>query len=267
MTMPLRLIVHGASGRMGREVVRAASSSPDVDVVAALARSGSDTIGADAGILAGISALGVPVSADVDAALQLGEVAVDVSVPGAAVHFAKAAAAVGKPIVVATTGFSGEQRTELERCSESAPVLVAPNLSLGINLLVQILPTIVRALGSDYDIEVVEAHHRQKKDAPSGTAVRLAEVIAEALERPLAEIERHGRHGLAPRAPGEMGIHAIRAGGIVGEHHVLFVSEGEQVEVTHRAFSRQTFALGAVRAAQFIASQPPGLYSMQDVLG
>lgn len=264
--MAIGLIVNGAAGRMGRQVIAAASVSPSFRIAAALVRPGSPSMGIDAGTLAGVEALGVVASANVAAALAAGDVAVDFSTPDVAVAFAQQAAVAGKPVVVATTGLSSVQLAALRSCAEQAPVLLAPNLSLGINVLAEILPAVVRALGADYDIELIEAHHRHKKDAPSGTAIRLAEAIASAVDKPWSELERHGRWGMAPRQPGEIGMHSVRAGGIVGEHSVLFVSDGEQIEINHRAFSRQTFALGALRAAQFLSTQPSGSYSMQDVI-
>lgn len=251
---------------MGREVIGAAAATPDVTIAAAVVRAGSASVGVDAGVLAGVGSLGVSVSSDLDSALAAGDVAVDFSIPVAAVEFARRAAAAGTPAIVATTGLSAEQLATVREGSNRAPVLIAPNLSLGINVLAQVLPTIVNALGAEYDVELVEAHHRLKKDAPSGTAVLLLSAIASALNRPVSQVERYGRHGLAPREAGEIGVHSIRAGGIAGEHSVLLVSDGEQIEVSHRAFSRRTFALGALRAARFLAEQPPGLYSMQDVL-
>ncbi|HLZ08766.1 MAG TPA: 4-hydroxy-tetrahydrodipicolinate reductase, partial [Chloroflexota bacterium] len=145
-------------------------------------------------------------------------------------------------------------------------LLLAPNLSVGINVLVQLLPAFVRSLGSEYDVEIVEAHHRRKKDAPSGTAILLAGAIASALDRPLADLEKYGRHGLDPRVPGEIGIHSLRLGGNPGEHHVFFASDGEEIEVSHRALSRTTYAHGAIRAARYLAGKSPGLYTMLDVL-
>ena len=264
--MAIGLIVNGAAGRMGRQVIAAASASPSFQVAAALVRPGSPSIGIDAGTLAGVNALGVAATADVAAALAAGDVAVDFSTPEIAVAFTREAAAIGKPVVVATTGLSADQLAALRVCAEHAPVLFAPNLSLGINVLAEILPVVVRALGADYDIEIIEAHHRHKKDSPSGTAIRIAEAIASALDRPWSDLERHGRWGMAPRQTGEIGMHSVRAGGIVGEHRVLFVSDGEEIEINHRAFSRQTFALGALRAAQFLSEKPTGYYSMQDVI-
>jgi 4-hydroxy-tetrahydrodipicolinate reductase len=265
--VPLKLIVHGASGRMGRQVIVAAAGAPDVTVAAALVRPGSPMLGQDAGTVAGVGPLSVPLSDDVAAALESGEVVVDFSVPAATVALVRQAAKVGRPTVVATTGLSPEQIDVVRGETSRVAVLIAPNLSLGVNLLFQILPTVARALGSEYDVEIIEAHHRGKKDAPSGTALRLADAVVTALDRSLSDVATYGRQGIAPRKPGDVGLHAVRAGGIVGEHHVLFVSEGEQIELTHRTFSRDTFARGALRAAQFLRGKGPGLYSMQDVLG
>ncbi len=252
---------------MGREIVNAAATTPGFEIGAALGRQSSPNLGADIGILAGVGALGVPVSDDVASALSRGEVAIDVSQPAASAAFARQAAAVGKPLVVATTGLSADQLASIREGAGKAPVLIAANLSLGINVIAEILPTIVRALGEAYDVELVEAHHRHKKDAPSGTALRLLEAITSALDGKPEEVARYGRSGLAPRRAGEIGVHSLRAGGIVGEHSVFFVSEGEQIEVSHRAFSRRTFALGGLRAAAFLAEQKPGLYTMRDLLG
>jgi 4-hydroxy-tetrahydrodipicolinate reductase len=263
----VRLVVNGAAGRMGRQVIGAAIADPQVQVIGAVVRPSSPLVDQDAGLIAGIDRLGVPLRADPIAALASSSVAVDVSVPSASVEFARIAASQGVPVVVATTGLSAAQRASVEALASESAVLVAPNLSLGINLIAELLPSIVQALGTDYDVEVVEAHHRHKKDAPSGTAVRLAEVIAAARERPLAELERHGRHGIAPRAPGEIGMHALRLGGLAGEHSVYFANEGEVIEIYHRAVSRETFARGAVRAARFLSGKPAGLYTMRDVLG
>lgn len=262
--MPLKLAVHGAAGRMGRQIVAAAASMPGVQVVAGLVRPGSPLLGQDVGLVAGVRALGVALSDEPD--LSGADVVVDASVPAAAVEITRRAGQAGRPIVIATTGFSSEQLQSLREGARRAAVLVAPNLSLGVNLLAEILPSIVRALGADYDVEIVEAHHHHKKDAPSGTAIRLAEAVAQGRERPLAELATYGREGIAPRRSGEIGLHAVRAGGIVGEHHVLLVSEGEQIEIVHRAFSRDTFARGALRAAGYLAGRPPGWYTMKDVL-
>jgi 4-hydroxy-tetrahydrodipicolinate reductase len=264
--VPTRLIVFGAAGRLGRQIIAATAGSSDVTVGAALVRPGSPILGQDAGTLAGVAPLGVPLTSVIPSALARGDVVVDASAPAASVEVCRQAAAAAKPILIATTGLSPTQLAEVRACAAQTAVLVAANLSLGVNLLADILPTIVQALGSDYDVEIVEAHHRHKKDAPSGTAIRLAEAIAEALDRPLAELARYGRSGLAPRQAGEIGFHSLRLGGITGEHHVRFANEGEEIELVHRAFSRETFARGALRAARFLADQPPGWYTMRDVL-
>lgn len=264
--VPIKLIVNGAAGRMGRQVIGVASAASDVSVVAAIVRPGSPSLGLDAGAVAGVRSLGVPLVDDIGPALDLGDVAVDVSVPAATVEFARQAAQHGRPTVIATTGLSKEQLAAVKECSARAAILVAANLSLGITLIARLLPAIVRALGAEYDAEIVEMHHHFKKDAPSGTAIRLAEAVAAGMDRPLADLEKFGRHGIDPRTPGQIGLHALRMGGNAGEHHVFFASEGEEIEIAHRALSRETFARGALRAARFLAAKPPGWYSMDDVL-
>jgi 4-hydroxy-tetrahydrodipicolinate reductase len=262
----LKLVVNGAAGRLGRQVVAAAAGSADFVLAAAVVRANAPVAGRDAGELAGVGTLGVPLTTDLAAALAAGEVVVDVSVPEGSVVLVERAAALGRPVVVATTGHSERQLAAIAEAATRTAVLIAPNLSLGINLLVQLLPTIARALGPEYDVEIVEAHHRMKKDSPSGTALRLAEAVAEARGQGQAEVVRYGRQGLAPRQPGEIGLHSVRGGSIVGEHEVRFVSDGEELAVLHRTFSRDTYARGALRAAQFVAHQSPGRYTMQDLL-
>lgn len=265
--MTTKLIVNGAAGRMGRQVIGVAAAADDVSLVGAIVRPGSTLLGRDAGAVAGVRTLGVELTDDAARALDLGDVVVDVSVPIASVELARLAADRGRPIVVATTGLSNEQLAAVRACSTRTAVLVAANLSLGINLIARLLPSIVRALGAEYDTEIVEMHHHFKKDAPSGTAIRLAEAIAAGRERPLAELEKFGRHGIDPRTPGQIGLHSLRLGGNAGEHHVFFASEGEEIEIAHRALSRETFARGAIRTAQFLAGKGPGWYTMDDVLG
>jgi 4-hydroxy-tetrahydrodipicolinate reductase len=173
----------------------------------------------------------------------------------------------GKPHVIGTTGLSEEQNAKLEEAARSVPIVLAPNMSVGVNLLREVVRDLSAKLGTGYDIEVVEAHHRNKKDAPSGTALLLARAAAEGRGQDLDEVAVYGREGVSPREEGEIGIHALRGGAVVGEHRLVFYSEGEEVEVTHRALSRRTFADGAMRAAKFAATVEPGLYSMHEVLG
>jgi 4-hydroxy-tetrahydrodipicolinate reductase len=261
----LALSIVGATGRMGRQVIQAALTTPGFRVVGGVVRPGSPARGTDLGVLAGREPCGALATDDLAAALRPADVVVDFSVPAVTVQAVEAARALGKPIVIGTTGLSPADLDRVRQASQAIPVLLAPNMSVGVNLLLKVLPAIVQALGPGYDIEIIEAHHRHKRDAPSGTALKLAEAIAQAAGQTAPRLV-HGRQGLSPRQPGEIGVHAVRAGGIVGEHTVLFASEGEEVALVHRAYSRQTFAEGALRAARFLADKPPGLYSMLDVL-
>ena len=245
----------------------AALRDKDIQVVGAVERPGAPEIGQDLGRVVGAAEIGVKLVDSLDDAIAEGEVTVEFSIPEATMAHVETAHAHGKAAIVGTTGFSPAQLDRIGIVAREIPVLLSPNMSLGVNLLLKVLPIVARALGPAYDVEVVEAHHRGKKDAPSGTALKLAEVVAQALETTLAERGTYGRKGIAPRQPGEIGVHAIRAGAIVGDHTVLFANEGEQIEISHRAYSRQTFALGALRAAKWIVGQKPGLYSIQDLLG
>ena len=208
------------------------------------------------------------------AALETGGIAATEHPPGEAevlVEFTTPEATTqhlsyGKPHVIGTTGLSGEQHAKLEEAAKSVPIILAPNMSVGVNLLREVVRDLSAKLGAEYDIEVVEAHHRNKKDAPSGTALLLARAAAEGRGQDLDEVAVYGREGVSPRQEGEIGIHALRGGAVVGEHRLIFYSEGEEVEVVHRALSRRTFADGAMRAAKFAAGAEPGLYSMRDVL-
>ena len=266
MTSPIRVAVAGIGGRMGRQVAGAVLADPATSLVGGTVRPGSPLEGRDVGQIAGGAAVGVVASPNIADTVGNADILIDFTTPAATLEHARAARAAGKPVVVGTTGLSPDDQAELRELATATPIFFAANMSLGVNLLVQILPQIARALAADYDVEIVEAHHRHKKDAPSGTALRLAEAVAGALERDLRQVAVHGREGLAPRKATDIGIHAVRAGGIVGEHSVIFASEGEQIEVRHRAYSRQTFAQGAIRAAKFLVGRPPGLYSMNDLL-
>jgi 4-hydroxy-tetrahydrodipicolinate reductase len=262
-----RIAVVGAAGRMGRAIVRVIAETPAAALAAAVERAGAPELGGDAGTLAGVGALGVALDAklpDADAA----EVWIDFSAPAAAVANARAAAAAGARLVVGTTGLGAAERDAIAAVAKQTAIVLAPNMSVGVNVLVQLVADAARALGPGFDIEIVEAHHRAKRDAPSGTALRLAEALAEATNRDLGRTARYERHGdIGPRTAEEIGIQTIRGGDVVGDHTVFFLGNGERLELTHRASSRDTFARGAVRAALWLAGRGPGLHDMGAVLG
>ena len=265
---PISLVVGGAAGRMGTRIVALARERADLRIVGALEAAGHPALGADAGEVAQAGHGGVPITSDAAAAITAGRVLVEFSVPEASLEHLRLVAAAGACAVIGTTGFSEAQRAEIEALGRRAAIMHAPNMSVAVTLAFKLLPIMARALGDDYDVEITEIHHRFKKDAPSGTAVRMAELVAEALGRDIATVGVYGRHGLAGERPAkEIGVMALRSGDVVGEHTVSFGSLGERLELTHRAHSRDTFGRGALRAARWVAGQPPGLYSMADVLG
>jgi 4-hydroxy-tetrahydrodipicolinate reductase len=262
------VVVAGAAGRMGSRVIACLTEAADLRLAAALEAPGHPRLGADAGEVAGVGRLGVAIAADPAAALIRDRVLVEFSTPEASLEHLRLAAGTGARAVIGTTGFSPRQRDEIRDLAGRTAVVLSPNMSVGVTLALRLLATMARALGDDYDVEITEIHHRWKKDAPSGTALRMAEVIAEALGRDLASAAVYGRQGLpGERTRKEIGIFSLRSGDVVGEHTVVFGAPGERLELTHRAHSRDTFARGALRAARFVAGRPPGLYSMQDVLG
>ena len=263
----IELVVAGAAGRMGSRLITLAREAADLRVVGALVRPGHPALGRDAGEVAGGGRLGVAVTADPATLLARGRVLVEFTAPEATLEHLRVATPQGAGAVIGTTGLSLAQLDEVKHLSRSAPILLSPNMSVGVNLAFRVLALMARALGDDYDVEITEIHHRMKKDAPSGTAQKMAEVIAEALGRRLSDVGVYGRHGLVgERGPQEIGVHALRGGDVVGEHTVVFSTLGERLELTHRAHSRDTFAHGALRAVRFVAGAPPGFYSMQDVL-
>ncbi len=264
----MKIAVSGAAGRMGRRIIALGHAHHDVEISGALESPGHPALGKDAGDLAGVGALGVLVTADRTKVLENCDVLVDFSAAHASVENVKAAAETGKAVIVGTTGFSDGQRKEMTEAGGRTRCLIAPNMSMGVNLLFGLAERVARTLGDEYDVEIVEAHHKRKKDAPSGTAVKLAEVIAHALGRDLSSVGVHGRSGLVgERTPQEIGIMAVRGGDIVGEHTVMFVTDGERIELIHRAHSRDALAKGAIRAALWLVHRPNGVYDMQDVLG
>lgn len=261
--------IAGAAGRMGRTLVQACQNDSQRPTLAsAFDRAGSPDLGRDAGDLAGLGALGVPVSADVDAAVRACDVLIDFTVPEATMAHLAACRRHGRRLVIGTTGFSPEQRAGIAAAAADIAIVMAPNMSVGVNLCFKLLDLAARVLGDSADVEIIEAHHRHKIDAPSGTALRMGEVVAEALGRDLSECAVYGREGrTGERDRRTIGFETIRAGDIVGEHRVMFASEGERVEIVHIASSRMTFAAGAVRAANWLTQHRSGLFDMQDVLG
>lgn len=253
---------------MGSTLVRLIRESSGLRLVGAVEWSKSPQINKDAGEVAGVGKIGVPITAAIAPLLKGQVVVIEFTAPEATLDHLKIAARKGAPTVIGTTGFNQKQLAEIKRLSRRTRILISPNMSLGVNLLVSLLGKVAKTLGEDYDVEIVEAHHRFKKDAPSGTALAMGRAVAEALKRDLDKIGVCGRKGIVgERTKKEIGLLSVRAGDIVGEHTVIFGGLGERVEFIHRAQSRETFARGALRAAQWLVKQKKGLYSMQDVLG
>ncbi|MGM0694604.1 MAG: 4-hydroxy-tetrahydrodipicolinate reductase [Pseudomonadota bacterium] len=264
-----RIAIVGVAGRMGRTLVNAVQQDAGATLAGGIVEPGSSLVGADIGELAGLGKLGV---AAVDALDDLAadvEVLIDFTAPQVTLANLAFCAEHGKRIVIGTTGLNDEELAELDAFRDRVPMVFAPNMSVGVNLTLKLLETAAKALGDEgYDIEVIEAHHRHKVDAPSGTALKMGEVVADSLGRTLKEHGVFAREGqCGPRSDKEIGFATVRAGDIVGEHTVMFATEGERIEITHKASSRMTFAKGAVRAARWVTGQASGRYSMQDVLG
>jgi len=262
----IQVAINGATGRMGRRLVVLAGQDPELKVVAALDHEGCGLLGQDAGRVAGEEEAGVPISATLDSAVTP-DVVIDFSVQPAVLTVVKLCTERGIPLVTGTTGLTDEDQQAVEDAAQKIAVLQAPNMSLGVNLLFALAGKVARQLGDDYDIEVVEAHHRFKQDAPSGTAMGLIESICDATGKDINKDVKHGRSGNDPRVPGEIGAHALRLGDEVGRHSVSFATLGEEVQLSHRASTRDTFAKGALRAGKWLHGKPAGLYSMKDVLG
>ena len=265
----IRTVVIGAAGRMGRLLVSYVLTDPELKLAGATEIPGSHFLGQDAGTLAGQGACGVRVTDALAPLLDAADAIIDFSTPGSTMAAAQLAAARACSMVIGTTGLTDADKAVLAQLAgNGARILAAPNMSVGVNLLFHLCAKVVPILGPDYDIEVVEMHHNRKKDAPSGTAERLGQVLAQAAGMDYARDTRHGRHGMVGARPKrEIGMHAIRGGDVVGDHTVVFATDGERVELAHKASSREAFARGAIRAVKFLAVARPGLYDMQDVLG
>ncbi len=264
----MRIAIVGVAGRMGRALVEACHQAEGVRLGAAIERPGSPNIGLDAGELAGVGSKGVRIFDDLAKVVSDFDVLIDFTVPEATMNHVAVCSKHGKSMVIGTTGFTDSQKAEIKQAARKIPIVLAPNMSVGVNLCFKLIELAAQVLGETADIEIIEAHHRHKIDAPSGTALRMGEVVAHTLGRDLAKNAVYGREGrTGARDPKQIGFATVRAGDIVGEHTVMFADVGERVEIVHKASSRMTFAKGAVRAAQWLAKEPAGMYDMQDVLG
>lgn len=265
----IRIAIAGVAGRMGRTLVQAvAEKGAAAAVTAGTTLSEDPQSGTDIGLIAGVGALNVMASNNLESCVDNFDVLIDFTSPEASLQHLAICVAHGKAVVIGTTGFTAAQKQQISDAATKVPVVFAPNMSAGVNISLRLLQMAARALGDDVDIEIVEAHHRHKKDAPSGTALRMGEVIAEALGRNLDDVAVYGREGITgERDRQTIGFATIRAGDVVGDHTVIFAGNGERLEITHKASSRMTFASGAVRAAIWLGDKQAGLYSIDDVLG
>ena len=266
--MPIRVAITGASGRMGGRVARAAHAARSFAIAGAVDRLGSPVLGRDLGEVSGVGTFGITVGDDLSRVLRKTNVVVDFTVPEASVAHCQAAACAKVPIVIGTTGFQQSQIKTIRALSKKIPVLLSPNMSVAMNVLFRLAHEAARILGEEYDAEIVEMHHRMKLDAPSGTALRIGQEVARGRGedlRKVAVLHREGVTGERPR--GAIGIQTLRGGDVVGDHTLLFAGTGERLELTHRAGSRDNFALGALRAATWLVKRKPGFYDMADVLG
>ncbi len=266
--MTIRIAVTGAAGRMGKALIESIQASEGAVLGAAIEHPASSLIGTDAGEVAGIGKNGISVVADLSSVVNDFDVLVDFTVPAATLENIRICAAANKGMVIGTTGFDGEQKVQFDESIKDIPVCFASNYSTGVNLCFKLLEMAAKVIGDSSDIEIVEAHHRHKVDAPSGTALSMGEAVASTLGRNLKDVAVYGREGQeGPRKSDTIGFATVRGGDVVGDHTVSFFADGERVEITHKASSRQAFSLGAVRAATWISAQDAGLYDMKDVLG
>ncbi|RZI62092.1 MAG: 4-hydroxy-tetrahydrodipicolinate reductase [Rubrivivax sp.] len=263
----LRIAITGASGRMGRMLVEAVLAADDLELAAALDRDGSPAIGQDAGAFLG-QTTGVAIASDVQAGLSKADVLIDFTRPEGTMAHLALCAELGVRTVIGTTGFSPDEKAKIGEFAQRAAVMMAPNMSVGVNVVLKLLQQASKALAQGYDIEIVEAHHRHKVDAPSGTALKMGEVVAEALGRDLKTCAVYGREGVTgERDPSTIGFATVRGGDVIGDHTVMYLGIGERIEISHKASSRATFAQGSLRAARFLGERKTGLFDMNDVLG
>ena len=263
----MRVVITGVCGRMGRCITRGIAQHTDMQLVGAVQYPSHPQIGSDAGVVAGIGVIGVAITGELDDVLHSSDVVIEFSKPNATLDHLQQVVDADKAMVLGTTGFTDDELATIKVLASRIRCVMAPNMSLGVNVMLQALELIAKALGNDYNIEVIEAHHNHKADSPSGTALRLAETVAAALERDLDEVGVYGRHGIVGTRPKkQIGMHAVRGGDIAGDHTVLFATEGEQLSVVHRAHSPEAFAKGAIRAAKWVIDAPKGLHDVSEVL-
>jgi len=264
----IKLTVCGAAGRMGSRIIALLKDYPEIKLVGAVESKDNPRLGNDAGVVAGIGQLGIKIVDDIEKVIDNTDIAVNFTNPEATIEHLKIVKEYKKSIVIGTTGFDNNQISLIQETSKEIPIVLSPNMSIGVNLLFKILKDVAKVLGDDYDVEIIEVHHRMKKDAPSGTAIKMAKVISEALGRNFDEVAVYARKGIiGERTKKEIGIQTVRAGDIVGEHTVIFGGLGERIEIVHKASSRDTFARGALKAVLWLYGKPAGLYDMGDVLG
>lgn len=264
----IKVGINGASGRMGKTLIHACTEDENVQLGAAFEISSANSIGFDAGEVAGVGKAGVTINSELANHHSDFDALIDFTIPECTMRSLEVCRAHGKSMVIGTTGLDDHQKQKLQEASNEISIVFAPNMSVGVNLCLKLLQTAARTLGDDYDVEIIEAHHRHKVDAPSGTALRMGEVVAESLGRNLDDCAVYGRQGhIGERDKKTIGFETIRAGDIVGDHTVMFSGIGERIEITHKASSRMTFARGAMRAATWVTSKDHGLYDMQAVLG
>lgn len=264
----MKIIVTGAAGRMGSNIIAAIHQDLTLVLTGVVEERGNKYVGQDAGILAGIGSIGLKITDNIEEVIEEGDVLIEFTNPSATIEHLKYAHNFKKKMVIGTTGLSENHIAYIKECAERIAIVFSPNMSMGVNLLFKITYEVAKVLGKDFDVEIIEAHHHHKKDAPSGTANKLAEIVAGILNEELQKVSVYGREGLlGERKKEEIGIFSIRGGDIVGEHNVSFIGEGERLELIHRAHSRMTFAKGALKAAKWLQSKNYGLYNMNDVLG
>lgn len=264
----IKVSIMGVAGRMGRSIFNLLNAEGDVQIVGATEMCGHPEIGRDIGLVMGVGELGVTISETVESASKDADVIVDFTTPSSTLANAKYASVNGKALIIGTTGFSEEEKNELSELANNFTCVFSPNMSIGVNVMFEATKRLAEILGDDFDVEIIEAHHKHKIDAPSGTALRLGEAAAEGLNRDFNSVARFERHGpIGERKEKEIGMQTIRAGDIVGEHTVMFCGAGERIELTHRAMSRDNFAKGVVRAVKWVPGKKAGMYTMKEVLG